>query len=263
MGRQVLAATLDLYVSTSGSDVTGNGSIGAPWATLQFALDYISTSLDFGGQNVNLHIVDPGTYVGASVKSMVGGGQLNIFGETGVPSDYIITGVRSFVFFANNETIICFDALTFKPSFQALGVFARVSLADFATVGELAFDCTGGAQVFAKLPAAGAQYNSNGPNMAVTWPNGNMQNFWNVGAPGVYVNSGLVCTATGSVNFTLATVSANLGAVINYAESFTGGTITGKRFNVNTNATMTTSIGGPEGVPGSIAGTVESGGVVA
>jgi hypothetical protein len=61
--REVLTANRTYYVVTTGSDSTGDGSVGSPWATLQHAADFICTNLDFNGFNILVQLAD-GTYDG-------------------------------------------------------------------------------------------------------------------------------------------------------------------------------------------------------
>lgn len=49
VGKRILTANTAFYVSTTGNDSTGTGAIGAPWATLQHAVDYIYRNIDGGG----------------------------------------------------------------------------------------------------------------------------------------------------------------------------------------------------------------------
>lgn len=50
--RTVLTGNVTYNVSPSGNDVTGDGSVGKPWATPQRASDYISQSVDLAGYTV-------------------------------------------------------------------------------------------------------------------------------------------------------------------------------------------------------------------
>jgi hypothetical protein len=68
------ACTTNLYVSTTGSDSTGNGTAGAPWATLQHANDIGRSP----GDCVN---VEPGTYSGVWLTQS---------GSTASASGYIV-----------------------------------------------------------------------------------------------------------------------------------------------------------------------------
>ena len=47
--RTQLTADRTYYVATTGSDSTGDGSSGAPWATIQYGVDWIATNIDFNG----------------------------------------------------------------------------------------------------------------------------------------------------------------------------------------------------------------------
>lgn len=105
------------YVSTSGSDTTGDGSAGNPWATLHKA---ITTVTDNVAHTIK---VAPGTYAEDS-----GSGYLSIAenrtelgtieSTTGDPDDVIVTGASSatynVVFPAGTPTKFHFKNITFK-----------------------------------------------------------------------------------------------------------------------------------------------------
>ena len=59
--RIKLAAPTEFYVATTGNDVTGNGSVGNPWATCQGAYDTLFRAYDFAGMPVTVNVAD-GTY---------------------------------------------------------------------------------------------------------------------------------------------------------------------------------------------------------
>lgn len=98
-GRTLLTANVTLHCNaTTGSDVTGDGSVGAPWATLQHAWERISL-LDLGGWTVNVVLDVPGTYGDMSVWTTnaaqkvtpTGSGQITIGrGPTGTRDDYTV-----------------------------------------------------------------------------------------------------------------------------------------------------------------------------
>lgn len=69
-GRTPLTANATYYVSTTGSDVTGNGSLAKPWATLQFSLNALSETIDINGYILTLQIED-GTYVGFDFPAFI------------------------------------------------------------------------------------------------------------------------------------------------------------------------------------------------
>jgi hypothetical protein len=53
-------ATLDFYIATTGNDITGDGSVGNPWATIQHAVDECKKYV-WAVDSATLHIAD-GTY---------------------------------------------------------------------------------------------------------------------------------------------------------------------------------------------------------
>lgn len=65
--RTILTADTTYHVATIGSDLTGDGSIGNPWATLQYAVDWIGRFVDASGRwVVSIQLAD-GTYSGAEI----------------------------------------------------------------------------------------------------------------------------------------------------------------------------------------------------
>ena len=79
--RLQLTANAWFFVSTTGNDVTGNGSSANPWATVQKAYNWVADNLDFAGHGVQIQL-SPGVYkYGVMiVRSWVGGGSLVIDG---------------------------------------------------------------------------------------------------------------------------------------------------------------------------------------
>jgi hypothetical protein len=64
--RHKLTTTTNYYVATTGNDSTGTGAIGAPWLTLQHAIDFIANNVDFGGQQLIER--RRGSFVGLGMK---------------------------------------------------------------------------------------------------------------------------------------------------------------------------------------------------
>src|SRR6185312_4801080 len=78
-----LSKAATYYVATNGSDVTGNGSAGNPWATIGHA---DSQNLLIAGDTV---IVTAGTYLQSSGDGVV---LQNNAGATGAPITYLANG---------------------------------------------------------------------------------------------------------------------------------------------------------------------------
>jgi hypothetical protein len=91
------------HVSTAGSDVTGDGTIGNPWATIQHAIDQVPTFVDgkyyvqldvageYSGPNTIADRVFPGAginYEGCGVNSPCS--QIYIIGDVDAPETYLL-----------------------------------------------------------------------------------------------------------------------------------------------------------------------------
>ncbi|MCK5694936.1 MAG: right-handed parallel beta-helix repeat-containing protein, partial [Bacteroidales bacterium] len=75
-------AGADRYVSNSGSNLTGDGTSGNPWQTIQFAIDQVSD----GG---TIHVAD-GTYTGSENKNINFGGKAITVKSQNGPNNCII-----------------------------------------------------------------------------------------------------------------------------------------------------------------------------
>lgn len=124
--RTKLTQDTTFYVATTGSDSTGDGSSGNPWATLQYAMDVISSSLDFAGFTVTVNI-GAGTFVGFGCPSTVGGGIIQINGA-GSASTTITAGP--------NDGVLNFGEC----------VTMNVPVSSLLAVNKVTFDCTAGGQ---------------------------------------------------------------------------------------------------------------------
>jgi hypothetical protein len=114
-GRALLGrihSNLGIYVSTTGSDTTGDGSIGNPYATLAKALDYLSNYWIDAGYNVIIDLA-AGTYSAAVVVpphpcgvriQIYGQGALSSLTVNSVVSSSGGTGAWSYVLQMNSVT---------------------------------------------------------------------------------------------------------------------------------------------------------------
>ena len=123
-GRTTLIANQTLYVSASGSDTTGAGTVGNPWATGTKAYEYIRSNLNLNGFDVIISCAD-GTYTTTGPKFLlhtsnvssddwVGGGRIILRGNTTTPANVVIN--------ASDGDIISMDHSTHsKGSFLVEG----------------------------------------------------------------------------------------------------------------------------------------------
>lgn len=89
VGRTLLTVDTTFYVATTGSDTTGDGSVGSPWATLQHASDTIANKLDLSGKTVTIQVAD-GTYDGVAWYGYTGVGNIVWLGNNTTPANVII-----------------------------------------------------------------------------------------------------------------------------------------------------------------------------
>lgn len=89
--REALTADRDYYVSTTGSDSNSGVSSSTAWLTKQKAMDVVSSSLDFGGYTVAVHVAD-GTYTGGlQIKPWFGAGILQFQGNSATPANVLVS----------------------------------------------------------------------------------------------------------------------------------------------------------------------------
>jgi hypothetical protein len=96
------AAATGLFVATTGSNTTGNGTIGSPWQTLQFAFNQLAP-----GNTLNIRA---GTYGGGNIA--VSGTQAQPITIQGYPGERplidgrIVSGVRSALYMSAKDWLI-------------------------------------------------------------------------------------------------------------------------------------------------------------
>lgn len=101
-----LSRDTTFYVATTGSDVTGDGSLGNPWATPQHAYDVVS-GLELRGFVGQIQIA-AGTYLGVKCEVPNTSGTIQFFGNgivnfTSNPDCILITGAQ----YLDIDSIIC------------------------------------------------------------------------------------------------------------------------------------------------------------
>lgn len=98
-----LAANTTINVATTGSDVTGDGSSSAPYATLQKATDVAAKNLN--GYTLTFNVA-AGTYVGATFKGYYGGTVVIAFnGTTTINGQLKFIGNSAYISSTGNITI--------------------------------------------------------------------------------------------------------------------------------------------------------------
>jgi hypothetical protein len=256
--RLKLAANLDLYVATTGNDTTGDGSSGAPWLTIQKAIDHVANTLDLAGFNVTILVAD-GTYAeSVQLRSVVGEGSVNLRGNTTTPANVLISPASGDCFQRSMYTDgnrVPYDIRGFKvvaPSGRQ-GFWIRspayvlIREIDFGVCAHHVIADGPGARVFITGP-----YTVSGNADVHIWARYGalvyMEGTFTVTFSGsrAWAAFGWFVTGQSQINAEPATITYS-------------GTITGQRFSVTQNSIIV----GSAKAPGSTAGTTATSGVAA
>lgn len=236
--RRVLSDPTDFYVDTTGSD-TADGSVSTPWATVQYAFDFLGT-LDIRA-DVTLHI-GAGTFGSNSLGHLLSSGNPTLF----IVGDG--AGSTTLSLQINNPGVaVDVSALTLSSA-SANGLFAEgcsvtVSGVDFGA-------CTSGNHVIATAGVSLllADYSISG---------GAIRHVSSITASNECLVAGAV-TLTGTPAFSSAFVSSS-GGIVDLTATFTG-SATGKRYDATRGGVILSNGGGSSYLPGDTAGTVATGG---
>jgi hypothetical protein len=256
--RTKLSGTGLYYVRADGSDSNDGlaDTAGRAWLTLQHAYTYIVNILDTSGQTIVVS-VGPGTYAPLNVsKSWVGGGVINFIGDETTPSNVVISTSTA----SENCVLIniplpaIFTISGFKYTSTGSGgsgIFHNGS--GLLQVGAAEFGACTAAHYY--LNGAGAQtvgYFANTITGAATYHVANL-------APGAYFFQGAATTLSGTLSFSTFALGSHL-SYSGFGGGYSGGTISGIRYQADTNAVINTNGGGANYFPGTVAGAVGTGG---
>jgi hypothetical protein len=251
--------------SNDGLSATVTGGHG-PWATPQHAMNVIS-QFNLNGFNITINVAN-GTYGALTLSAMSGSGNVNWVGNNATPSSCVISGSAVSAITAG----YCGRAHTFS----GFGVAASGTYAGDPMIGVHVFGsgtvvqiqsmsfgaCLGGhfsAEQGATLLIQGG-YNVTGGCAGSTGGNGAHANAATNGQ--IQTPAAVSCTITTSVTFAAGwSVAGSLGFLQLLYSSITGGaSVTGQRYNVSSNAVISTNGGGATYYPGTVAGSTASGG---
>ncbi len=194
LGRKILTGNTTFYVTATGSDAGGNGSISKPWLTLQHAMNVISSTLDVAGFTVTISI-GAGTFAGFGLKTVLGGGILQITGAgTGLttiadgPNDGVYNfGEAISAYVSVTETVVwCVDVTLTSSINGSIGLNTPVifNLGDaVTTLGNVAF-ISGNASTAIVVANAGSAFSDNTTTVTIS---GNALNYLLVNASAAYI----------------------------------------------------------------------------
>ena len=119
MARNVLTSNVDYYVSSTGSDTTGNGSATTPWASVTKAYAYAQQNLDLAGQwGVIVYLQNDITGAWTFDGPLVGARGPQSFIVRGTANDQsrtVYSPVNGGIFFIKNGAAIQITRMAVQP----------------------------------------------------------------------------------------------------------------------------------------------------
>lgn len=113
-----MTAAIDFYVSTAGSDTTGNGSSSLPWRTIQHALNEAATIIT--SANKTIHIAD-GTYIENVEVGWNNFGRIALVGNVSTPANVTINANAGIgIYYYNPNTWGSIDGITIINGSEAI-----------------------------------------------------------------------------------------------------------------------------------------------
>jgi hypothetical protein len=238
------------HVATTGSDGNNGLTPGAPFATIQKAIDE-AHNLDCAYYDVTIEIAN-GTYAGASVlRPLIGGGTLVIKGNEATPASVVLTSGLSF----RNGAQVRVTGVRIAVATDLIhalsvgnGVHLRLGKVEFGAVGANAdhIFCDNPCQIVLE------------DNYTIT---GGARRHMNIGR-GHLSGANRTFTLTGNPAFTQFIAASCCGTVA-LSNPTISGTATGGRYIAETNGVINTFGKAATFLPGSVAGTNPTGGIYA
>jgi hypothetical protein len=255
--RTRLTANLNLFVATTGNDANSGLAVGSPFLTLQRAWNVIFSGYDLNGFNVTVNVA-----AGSYAAGVFASGPL--VGATGATS-LTFLGASTFVsvtsntcFNANNGAAFAVNTISMAATgssgdgSQGFAIFAgngatiQFTATNFLACGAAHIGAVSGGNVFGS-----GNYTISG---------GSPAHLLTTFRGGVATASGITVTLTGTPAFSAAYVFVASVSTVNVAGTTFSGAATGSRYNVSTNAVLSTNGGGATYLPGNAAGSTATGG---
>ena len=250
--RGKLTAARNYYVRPDGSnsnDGLANTTAGA-FLTIQKAIDVVYGTLDLGGFNVNINVA-AGTYASFGIGSpQVGSGNVTVIGDTATPANVLINSSGSCVV-ANNYAVLSVQGLKFVSS-AGNGLVAFTG-ATVNVTGKVEFGACAVAHMSANTQGTITGFVNYIISGAATY-------HYQANIKGTIRFQVATVTMSGTLAFTTFAQADDLSLIYANANTYTGGTVTGKRYEVNSLSEIYTGGGGASYFPGNAAGTNSTGG---
>lgn len=247
------------YISASGSDATGDGSSGNPWATLQYGDNVLSTYYDCAGYNVSFS-VGAGTFTGIGLRPVVGCPTVYFVGA-GPASTSILAGLADNIYNSGQNICSCyptgtdyvFDQLTvdgtLTSTVESIGVYQGfVGMGNYRVTGGNVALKFNSSQYFVRLENTGSQYQDSS-NLGTMTISGSSPGYVEISGGFASLESNY--TIVGSPVWGTAFVQAyDGGGVSGFGSTYTG-SATGPSCWIRMNAWIDTGGQGTAHLPGS------------
>jgi hypothetical protein len=247
-----LTADRTYYVSTTGDDTNDGLSSGAPFLTIQKAVDIVC-SLDLGIFQATIQLAD-GTYTaGAVLKPYIGALAPTINGNSVTPTNVVINGGSSPVFYNKNGMIWSIQNLGVGTSGEWLGSINAIGAAEtrFSNLNFL----SGGTNRNHLMASGGGIITCYGDYSISS----SGYTHCTAQACGIVTIASVTITITGTPAFSTAYARAVELSTLQLRSCNFVGSCTGKRYDANLNSIIATVGGGASYLPGSLAGTTATG----
>lgn len=260
--RELLTANRNYFILVTGSDANTGlvNNAGGAWLTLQHAMDIISQTLDVAGFTVTVQVGD-GTYTAnLKITNWEGGGVVLFQGNSVTPANVFVNvtgncidasfGVIPGIFRVKDMKL---KASAFNIVSRSVGRLQFTNLVFDTGVGHVVSAGAGLIEPYGTSLIIGAA----SAGHFITDVQGTI-NATAADLPSAFTGY----TLTGTLAFGTFALSQGAGNITMAAgATFTGGTITGKRYSAVDNSIIKANGGTAAFFPGSVAGTVATGGV--
>lgn len=261
IGRVRLQADTTFYVSTAGNDATGDGSVGAPWRTVQHAVNVIHDGYDLAGFVATITraagaytdtVLVNGPFVGAKGPEAVifdGVGMAIVTVTNAVNGVSIYQAQGGAQFTVQNQKLVQAGSGAAAINVFDFGSSVNYTAVDFAggSAASNHMSCTGGGQI-----SGIGDYKISGGATAHMGMGG--CGLWSLTA-GITVTTAGVPAWGNSFVYCRQSSSVSAGGVI-----FAGSGATGNRYEATLNGVIDTTGGGANYFPGNASGTTATGG---
>ena len=248
-GREVLTAARTYYVATAGSNTNTGLTLGTPFLTIQKAIDVVA-SLDISIYNVTIQVAD-GTYTGgASVNSpWVGSGTVTLNGNNTTPSNVFINAAGQCITVQSQGRLNISNAKLQGTGYVTLYAVSGANI----SASNIVYGTSGGeiirSESNAIITLSGSHTFTAGANIGIGTQGGQL---YSNGASFIFAGSP-------TFNNPAFCASSYLGMIQSFSNTFTG-TFVGTRYYASANSIIFTNGGGVNYFPGTIAGSVATGG---